>query len=139
MQQLRGKVIIEEFFQFWCPGCNNFSIPLMKKWKQTFADELGAGRLFMLSIHTVFEGHEFQDPKRLKAFVREKGIDHLVGIDRHEKGSKIPETMQRYGTRGTPEMAVIDQAGNIRFQHFGGFEPGVAEEFIRKLLGESSG
>ncbi len=139
LRDLRGKVVIVEFFQLWCPGCNDFSIPLMKTWQETFADEFGAGRLFMLSIHTVFEGHGFQDPKRLKVFVREKGIHHLVGIDRHEKGSEIPETMKRYGTRGTPEIAIIDQAGNIRFQRFGRFEPRVVEEFIRKLLRASSG
>ncbi len=134
LKDLRGKVVIVEFFQLWCPGCNNFSIPLMEKWKKTFARELNSGRLVMVSIHTVFEGHAYQNPRRLKTFLKGKGIDHLVGVDRHINGDEIPETMKRFRTRGTPEMAVIDKKGYIRFQHFGGFEAAAVEDLIRRLL-----
>jgi hypothetical protein len=89
-----------------------------------------------LSIHTVFEGHSYQNPKRLKSFVKEKGIHHLVGIDKHEKGERIPESMKRYRTRGTPEIAIMDKNGYIRFQKFGGFDPEPVENFIRQLLKE---
>ncbi len=34
LEDLQGKVIVIDFFQLWCPGCNKFSIPLMEKWKQ---------------------------------------------------------------------------------------------------------
>jgi hypothetical protein len=81
-----------------------------------------------LSIHTVFEGHSYQNPKRLKSFVKEKGIHHLVGIDKHERGERVPET------RGTPEIAIMDKNGYIRFQKFGGFDPEPVEHFIRQLL-----
>ena len=30
LRDLRRKVVIVDFFQFWCPGCNSFSIPLLK-------------------------------------------------------------------------------------------------------------
>jgi hypothetical protein len=36
--------------------------------------------------------------------------------------------MIQYRTRGTPAMAIIGKEGNIRFQHFGGFNPAVAEK-----------
>lgn len=137
LSDLKGKVVIVEFFQLWCPGCNSFSIPLMKKWTRTFKNQLAAGDLKILSIHTVFEGHDYQTPERLRSFVKEKGIHHLVGIDRHKKGERIPETMKRYRTRGTPEMAIIDKRGYIRFQKFGGFDPSRAERFIKQLLSES--
>jgi thiol-disulfide isomerase/thioredoxin len=133
---LKGKVVIVEFFQLWCPGCNSFSIPLMKKWTRTFENELASSDLVILSIHTVFEGHDYQNPKRLRSFVKEKGIHHLVGIDKHEKGERIPETMKRYRTRGTPEMAIIDKKGNIRFQKFGGFDPSPVESLVKQLLNE---
>lgn len=138
LAQLRGKVVIVEFFQLWCPGCNKFSIPLMKQWQQKYADEIRRGEMVMLSIHTVFEGHGYQNPKRLKAFVKEKGIDHLVGIDRQLKGEHLPETMKAYRTRGTPEMAIIDRQGDIRFQKFGGFDPARVEVLIQTLLNENS-
>ncbi len=134
LSELKGKVVIVEFFQLWCPGCNKFSIPLMKEWTRTFKKEIDAGKLTMLSIHTVFEGHSYQNPERLKSFIKEKGIEHLVGIDMHKNGDHIPETMKRYETRGTPEMAIIDRNGVIRFQMFGGFDSAGAERFIRSLL-----
>jgi len=45
--------------------------------------------------------------------------------------------MRRFATRGTPQTAIIDKQGCIRFQRFGGFEPAKAEALIRELLEES--
>jgi hypothetical protein len=59
-----------------------------------------------------------------------------VGIDQHERGERIPETMKRYRTGGTPEMAIIDKNGWVRFQKFGGFNPSYAEGIIRQPLNE---
>ena len=137
LDQLRGKVVVIDFFQMWCPGCNKFSIPLMNYWEnQVFTKELLSGKLVFVSIHTVFEGHGYQTPKRLKRFIREKGITHPVGVDSHIEGRRIPETMRRYNTGGTPEMAFIDKQGNIRFQKFGFFEPDHGEALIRMMLDE---
>jgi len=131
---LRGKVVIVDFFQLWCPGCNRFSIPLLKHWEKVFADEIAVGKLAVVSIHTVFEGHDDQNPTKLRAFLKRKDIHHSVGIDRHKDGAFLPETMRIYGTRGTPEMAFIDKKGMVRFQKFGGFPVEPAEALIRKLL-----
>lgn len=134
--ELRGKVIVIEFFQLWCPGCNSFSIPLMHKWEQMFRREASEGRIAFMSIHTVFEGRSFQTPERLRRFLKEKEIRHPVGIDRHIGGNRLPETMQRYNTMGTPEIAIIDKFGIIRLQRFGFFEPAKGEQLIRILLDE---
>jgi len=134
LDELRGKVVIVDFFQLWCPGCNAFSIPLLKHWEQTFKQEIAAGKLEVISIHTVFEGHDYQNPDKLKKFLKRKQIHHLVGIDRHEPGQRVPRTMRLFGTMGTPEMAFIDQNGIIRFQEFGGFEVERAERLLRKML-----
>ena len=136
IDSLTGKVIVIDFFQLWCPGCNTFSIPLMHHWEQVFAHEAASDRLAFVSIHTVFEGHSYQSPQRLKSFLKEKGITHPVGVDRRRPGSHVPETMHRYRTSGTPEMAIIDKAGMIRFQKFGYFNPDDGERLIRALLAE---
>ena len=132
--KLRGKVIVVDFFQLWCPGCNTFSLPLMRHWEKKFAKEKTEGKIAFVSIHTVFEGHSYQTNKRLRAYVKEKDIRHPVGVDARQKGARLPITMMRYKTRGTPEMAVIDQKGFIRFQHFGGFNPEPVEQLIRRLI-----
>lgn len=136
LKEQHGKVVVIDFFQLWCPGCNHFSLPLMDKWENEFAKQIEAGELLLVSIHTVFEGHDYQNPERLRSFVKEKGIRHPVGVDRHLKGEEIPETMKRWQTRGTPEMAIVDKQGVIRFQKFGGFDPETGSSLIRQLLAE---
>lgn len=131
---LKGKVIVIDFFQLWCPGCNKFSGPLLDHWQAKFAKQIDAGQLVLVKIHTVFEGHGHQTVKRLKSYVKEKGITLPVGVDRHIDGARLPETMRRYKTRGTPEMAIIDTDGVIRFQRFGYFEPSEGEALILDLL-----
>ena len=137
LRDLRGKVVIVDFFQLWCPGCNSFSIPLLKHWEQVFAGPIAEGRLQIVSIHTVFEGHDYQNPTKLRNFLKRKKIHHLVGIDRHKPGEHVPQTMHLFGTLGTPEMAFIDHTGTIRFQEFGGFNVERAEALLRLLLKEA--
>ena len=136
LEDLKGKVVVIDFFQLWCPGCKAFSIPLMDHWEKVFAKERIAGRIAFISIHTVFEGHAYQTPARLRKFVKEKGITHPVGIDKHVEGRRTPVTMRRYNTGGTPEMALIDSEGRIRFQQFGYFEPDHGTALIRTMLEE---
>lgn len=136
LEALKGKVVVVDFFQLWCPGCNSFSIPLMNYWEKKFAKEKAAGKISFVSIHTVFEGHSYQNNERLKTFVKKKGIHHPVGVDARKKGARIPITMDRYNTYGTPEIAIIDKQGRIRFQKFGGFDRHPVENLIQKLLKE---
>lgn len=136
LEELKGKVIVVEFFQLWCPGCNSFSIPLMKRWSSIYTKPIQEGKLQLISIHTVFEGHSYQNNQRLKAFLKEKKISHLVGVDMHRDSSGSPETMQKYRTGGTPAMAVIDKDGYIRFQKFGRFDTDKVESYVWTLLKE---
>ncbi len=87
-----------------------------------------------MSIHTVFEGHSIQTSTALKVFLKLRGINHLIGSDRLLPGQSIPETMKRYQTRGTPEVAIIDKNGIIRMQEVGFFDIQTAEQLINELL-----
>ena len=136
LSELRGKVVVIDFFQLWCPGCNSFSVPLMHKWEQKYADQAKAGEIQFVSIHTVFEGHNYQNPARLKKYLKEKRIEHPVGVDKQVKGHYVPLTMRRFNTKGTPEMAIIDKQGRIRFQRFGSFDVAASEQLIDQLLSE---
>ncbi len=130
----RGKVVLIEFMQLWCPGCNEFSIPLFKEWQETYGSR---DDVLVLSIHTVFEGHDVQGPERLREFVAEQGITHPVGIDAYRvPGDEIPITMDRYETGGTPHVAIVDKEGQLVFTHFGSFESEKIERLIDRLLVE---
>ena len=132
----RDSVIVIDFFQLGCPGCNTFTAPLMQQWQNRFSDEISSGDLLLLKIHTVFEGHNYQTVHRLKQYIEEKGVTMPVGVDRH-RDDYLPETKKRYRTKGTPEIVIIDRNGMIRFQQFGFFEPAAAEKYIDFLLGGS--
>ena len=136
LSDLKGKVVVVDFFQLWWPGCNAFSIPLVDKWEKDFSSEVNKGLIKFVSIHTVFEGFDYQTPAKLKQFLRRKKIHHAVGVDRAIPGDRIPRTMRLYRTSGTPEIAIIDKKGIIRFQEFGGFEFQPVERLIRRLLQE---
>ncbi len=131
----RGRVVLVHFFQLWCAACNEFSQPLFDRWAQAYDEHED---LLIIGIHTVFEGHDQQSPERLRQWVRDKKIEHPVGIDRHSPGEPVPVTMERYNTGGTPHVAMIDRAGRIRFDRFGAFEPSEAEQMIETLLAESA-
>lgn len=139
LKSLRGKVVVIDFFQLWCPGCNKFSIPLVSYWEEKYKSQQAQGKIAFVSIHTVFEGHNYQTNKRLRKFVVEKGMHHPVGVDLLPKGSHLPTTMLRYKTRGTPEIAIIGKNGRIRFQKFGGFENKPVEKLIEELMAETTG
>ncbi|MCH7589673.1 TlpA family protein disulfide reductase [PVC group bacterium] len=130
LDQLKGKVVVIDFFQLWCPGCNRFSIPLMLQWEKKYKN---AADVQLVGIHTVFEGHDYQTAERLREYVKEKGIHHPVGMDAHVSDTRLPETMIRYQTKGTPEMAIVDKQGVIRFQKFGSFDIGETESLIAEL------
>ena len=74
----RGRVILIDFFQLWCPGCQTFSVPLFDEWEERYGER---DDLLMVSIHTVFEGHDYQNIDRLRSFIVDHGIEHPVGID----------------------------------------------------------
>ena len=91
----------------------------------------------VLSIHTVFEGHDYQTPERLREFVETWEIEHPVGIDSYAiKGDEMPVTMRRFRTGGTPHVVIVDKQGRLRFSHFGSFKEEVVETFIEQLLAE---
>lgn len=131
----RDKIVLINFFQMWCPGSQEFSIPLFERWAEEYADRRD---VLVVSIHTVFEGHEEQTPDRLRRFVEEQGITIPVGIDVHDPpGSPVPITMDLYETGGTPHVAIVDKEGMLRFSHFGRFDPEPVERFITRILDET--
>jgi thiol-disulfide isomerase/thioredoxin len=134
LEDLRGKVVVLEFFQLWCPGCNSFSIPLMKEWFEEYPNNQ---EIQFLSVHTVFEGHSYQTVSRLRQFIREKKIKHLVGVDRHFGNDPLPVTMKRYKTGGTPSMVILDKRGVIRFKWMGGFNAEPVKELLDVLIADN--
>jgi thiol-disulfide isomerase/thioredoxin len=132
LQHHRGRVVVLHFFQMWCPGSNEFSLPVMQRWDELYGDR---DDFMIVSMHSVFEGHDYQTPERLKKLLRRNGIWHPVGIDAYaHKGDLVPFTMQQYQAVGTPQVAVIDKDGILVFNHFGEFHIPTVEFLLDRLL-----
>ena len=130
----RGRVVLIQFFQLWCPGCSSFSVPLFGRWEERYGNR---DDVLLVSIHSVFEGHAVQTPQRLQDYVRQRGLRHPVGIDAYSPRDPLtPLTMKHYEVNGSPSVVVIDKEGKIRFSHLGRFDPAVVESFIDRLLKE---
>ena len=132
---LRGRVVLIDFFQLWCPACKAFTLPLMLTWRDdTFAQDIADGRLAIVGIHSVFEGHDHQTLARLERFVAKEGITHPVGHDRHGIDTRLPNTLILYGVRGTPSTVLVGKDGIVADHVLGVFDPDERAGLIRALM-----
>ncbi|ANM32417.1 hypothetical protein ABI59_21570 [Acidobacteria bacterium Mor1] len=134
LEDNRGRVVLIEFFQLWCPGCTRFSRPLFRRWDRLYGER---DDIRLVSIHSVFEGHGHQTVTRLRDYLADHQLTHSVGIDAYgPDDDETPLTMKRYRTRGTPQVVIVDKQGRLRWTRFGGFDPAAAERVIDQLLAE---
>lgn len=114
LPELRGKVVMIETFQMLCPGCVAHGLPLAQQVHETFR----ASGVAVVGLHTVFEHHAAMTPVSLEAFIHEYRITFPVGVDKPGK-TAVPQTMERYGLRGTPSLLLVDRNGLLAAHHFG--------------------
>lgn len=136
LPRMRGKVIVLEFFQMDCDLCEDFTIPVLKRWNRNFSAEIKHGKLVFISIHSVPELSLYQTEPRLRRFLQARRIRHAVAIDRNKYGHEIPQTMFRYKIKDLPVMVFIDKRGDVRFRRTGRFSAVEAETYLRRLLAE---
>ena len=114
LSDFRGRVVVVEAFQMLCPGCVIDGLPLAQRIYRAFSQ----ADVAVVGLHTVFEHHEVMQPAALKAFLAEYCIGFPVGVDQPSAGG-LPETMTRYGLRGTPSLMIINREGKLSAYHFG--------------------
>lgn len=124
MVDLRGKVVLVEFWTFGCYNCRNVE-PYVKDWHRKYMDQ----GLVIVGIHSPEFSYE-HDVESVKRYLREHDIRYAVPIDNDFS------TWDRYGNRYWPAMYLIDKQGIIRYTRFGegGYEQ--TEQWIRTLLAE---
>jgi len=134
LTDLLGKVIVIEAFQMLCPGCVSHGLPLAQQVHDTFP----AQDVAVVGLHTVFEHHAAMSPVSLEAFLYEYRITFPVGVDKPGKAA-LPETMARYGLRGTPSLLLVDKRGVLVAHHFGQISPlKLGAEIASLVLGHDS-
>jgi peroxiredoxin len=117
LSELRGKVVIVEFWATWCAPCKE-SVPELNKVFEKFRDK--NFRLFGISVD---KGGDALS--HVRAFVKEHGIVYPVMVD---SGS----VNVAYGVSGIPVMFIIDKEGKLVKRHMGYF-PGLAETLSKDV------
>ncbi len=125
MAELKGKVVLIDFWTYSCINCIR-TLPYLRAWHATYADQ----GLVIVGVHTP----EFEFEKNLtnvtKA-VKDFGLLYPIVQD-NEFG-----TWNAYNNRYWPAKYLIDAEGRIRYHHYGEGEYEATETAIRELLNEA--
>jgi len=122
ISELRGKVVLIDFFEYTCVNCLR-TLPYLKEWHKRYKD---AG-LVIIGVHTPeFDfSAEFENVKRA---VEELGIEYPVVVD-----SKY-EIWNAFKNQFWPRKFLVDKDGIIRYDHIGEDAYGTTEAKIQELL-----
>lgn len=124
LSDLRGKVVMVEFWTFGCHNCRNVE-PYVKQWHQKYA-----GRGFVvIGVHSPEFSHE-REIENVTRYIKEHDIQFPVPIDNDFS------TWNKYGNRYWPAMYLIDKQGVIRYIRIGEGGYQETEWLIQSLLGE---
>ena len=125
MADLRGKVVLVEFWTFGCYNCRNAE-PYVKEWHRQYVDQ----GLVIIGVHSPEFAYE-RSIENVKRHIHEHEIRYAVPIDNDFS------TWNRYGNRYWPAMYLIDKHGIIRSVRVGEGGYKETERLIRTLLAET--
>jgi thiol-disulfide isomerase/thioredoxin len=124
MRQLRGKVVLVDFWTYDCINCQHV-LPYVKGWHRKYKDQ----GLVVVGVHTPEYGFE-RNLDNLKAAVRRNAISFPVAQDNRYA------TWSAYDNRFWPAFYLVDKQGQVVYTHFGEGDYAQTEATIRKLLAQ---
>jgi cytochrome c biogenesis protein CcdA/thiol-disulfide isomerase/thioredoxin len=122
LQQLRGKVVLIDFWTYSCINCLR-TLPHLKAWYAAYHDK----GLVIIGVHTPEFAFEHVT-SNVRAAVKRLGIAYPVVQDNRYK------TWDNYANQYWPAEYLIDRQGHVRHTHFGEGEYDQTESLIRRLL-----
>jgi thiol-disulfide isomerase/thioredoxin len=123
-EQLKGKVVLVDFWTYSCINCLR-SLPYLRAWDAKYR----ASGLVIIGVHT--PEFEFEtDPANIEKALRKFGITYPVAVDSKRR------IWSAFHNEYWPAHYFIDAHGKIRYHHFGEGEYEESERWIQKLLKE---
>jgi cytochrome c biogenesis protein CcdA/thiol-disulfide isomerase/thioredoxin len=107
ISELRGKVVLVDFWTFACGNCER-TLPSLKRWHAHYAAE----GLVVIGVHTPEFAFE-RERENVEAAVRRFGIEHPVALDNRY------ETWTAWRNRYWPSLYLLDREGRLVFRHEG--------------------
>lgn len=121
LSQLRGQVVIINFWASWCPPCREEAAYLEQTWRK-YRDR-----------GVVFIGVDWVDTdKEALAYIKEFDITYVNGPD---IGTRVADA---YRIRGVPETFFVDKMGVLQGVHIGPLQAPTLDEKIDELLAQPS-
>lgn len=122
MAQLRGKVVLVEFWTQECINCIHIT-PHVNEWQRRYSDQ----GLVIVGVHTPEYDHE-KLPGSVQKAVTRFGIEYPVALDDGY------ETWSAYNNQFWPALYLVDAEGRIVYRHFGEGSYAETEAHIKQLL-----
>jgi thiol-disulfide isomerase/thioredoxin len=132
LEDLRGRVVLLEFWATWCKACQE----MFPKLKQLH-EEAGPSGLAIVAItrHYMAYGgtpESMQEELQLmQATVNQHQVNFSVGVAEDES------LQMTYGANGLPTAIIIDRRGRVRYAGPGGEDRGF-DPTLMQCLGESA-
>jgi thiol-disulfide isomerase/thioredoxin len=124
-QQLRGKVVLIDFWTYSCINCLR-TLPYLKAWNERYRDH----GLVIIGVHAPEFAFEKEEANVRRA-VRDLGVQYPVAIDNNYA------IWRAFNNEYWPAHYVVDATGHIRGHHFGEGAYDESERLIRVLLTEA--
>ncbi|MEX3667339.1 thioredoxin family protein [Paraburkholderia phenoliruptrix] len=124
LPQLRGKVVLVDFWTYSCVNCVN-TLPYVKNWYKQY----GAQGLQVIGVHTPEYPFE-RDAGHVSAAVRKFDIRYPVALDNQYA------TWNAFDNQYWPALYLFDKTGHVVYSHFGEGDYAQTEAKIRELLAQ---
>ncbi len=123
--QLRGKVVVIDFWTYSCVNCLR-TLPYVRAWYDKYKDQ----GLVVIGVHAPEFAFE-KDIDNVKRAVKDLHVDYPVAIDNDYA------IWRAFDNQYWPAHYFVDAQGRIRHHHFGEGEYAESEEIIKQLLAEA--
>jgi thiol-disulfide isomerase/thioredoxin len=124
-QDLRGKVVLVDFWTYSCINCLR-SLPYVKAWAQKYKDQ----GLVVIGVHAPEFAFE-RNIDNVKKATHDLGVDYPVAIDNNYA------IWRALNNQYWPAHYFVDAKGQIRYHHFGEGDYAESEKVIQQLLTEA--
>ena len=122
LAQLRGRVVLVDFWTYACINCIR-TLPHVNRWAELYTPQ----GLTVVGVHTPEFPFE-RTTSNVEVAMRRHGVKHPVAQDNRYG------TWKAYSNQYWPATYLIDAQGRIRYKHFGEGEYERTESVIRTLL-----